>query len=166
LKSNIAADIERLNHSELRDVDIGVAIDYYMTHIGYQIALSTAGNQKIDFDGKPVGKVTEQEAMYARQKAAEIKKSMEQQRQQGPLPRFVTEPARPPMMIHQFDEARSSLTLPELLTKLQGRLPRLATLIDSPDDEFRERFLRAVLDEMRTDVVHMIAKLNKPATGA
>jgi hypothetical protein len=59
LKINITSDIEALRHPELADVNIGQAVDYYVSRLCYQNALSVVGNVRI---------------------VAEIKEDMKQQR--------------------------------------------------------------------------------------
>jgi len=65
LKKNIIVDIQRFNDQALSGFDIGSAVDWYMSHIGYDYACAAAGTQRIDLDGKAVGKITSSEAREA-----------------------------------------------------------------------------------------------------
>jgi hypothetical protein len=155
LKPNILADIERLGCNELIGTDVGKAVEYYMSHLGYQIGLSEAGTIRIDLDGRPVIKVTEQEARTAQQRVVEIKKAMTDQKAEfinGPQPTIASRPPR-------IDSLRATLSLAELLANAQKKLARIAGLIDSEDDEFRAKFLLTVIDETLADVQAMRTKV-------
>jgi sRNA-binding protein len=73
LKKNIVADIERVNDPSLASFDIGDAVDFYINHWDYDAACSIAGADRINLEGKAVGKITEAEAREARQRRASKK---------------------------------------------------------------------------------------------
>lgn len=74
LKHNIVRDIKTAiakdRSNELRFYDIDDAVDWYQSHVGYNIACSTAGTPRLDLDGNRVGTVTETEARVASERAA------------------------------------------------------------------------------------------------
>src|SRR5262245_19042437 len=66
LKSNIILDIERAADPSLAEFNVGAAVDWYTSHIGYDHACAQAGAERVDLDGKVVGKITAMEAREAR----------------------------------------------------------------------------------------------------
>ena len=74
IATNIIADKDFDANPEL----IAAGVDWYISHISYQISLSVAGSKRIDLDGCEVGTVTEQEAIAAQQRANEIGKKLNQ----------------------------------------------------------------------------------------
>jgi hypothetical protein len=126
--------------------------------------LSEAGVYKVDLNGKPCVKVTMEEAMAARLKVAEIKKLMH--RNSEPLPSFIEKTAMPKKTaapLVAFDETAAGLPLNELWAKLQSRLPHVELLLNTPDSEYKTKFLRTVLEDVRSDVATMLYKLDRAA---
>jgi sRNA-binding protein len=78
LKKDIAIDLIKDENFNVAPEMIHAAVDWYKSHVGYQIASSTAGTKRIDLDGKEVGTITEPEAIAAQQEVARINKSIEQ----------------------------------------------------------------------------------------
>jgi sRNA-binding protein len=60
------------------------AVDWYQSHFAYHYALQ-AGGERIGLDGKVVGKVTEQEAMIARNYIAERQREMNERSKNSPV---------------------------------------------------------------------------------
>ena len=76
IATNIIADKDFDANPEL----IAAGVDWYISHISYQISLSVAGSKRIDLDGCEVGTVTEQEAIAAQQRANEIGKKLNERK--------------------------------------------------------------------------------------
>lgn len=85
LKKDIAIDIIKDKNFNVAPEMIHAAIDWYKSHVGYQIALSTAGVKRIDLNGKDVGTITELEASFAQQEVGRINKSITEQRNTNPV---------------------------------------------------------------------------------
>jgi sRNA-binding protein len=64
LKTSIIDDIEQEDEPELAGCNIDTALAWYTGHIGYDYACVT-GAERVDLDGKAVGKVTATEAREA-----------------------------------------------------------------------------------------------------
>jgi sRNA-binding protein len=64
LKLNIVADLSKADDAELADYNVGTAIDWYISHIGYDHSC-IAGAKRLNLDGKEVSRVTESEARDA-----------------------------------------------------------------------------------------------------
>jgi sRNA-binding protein len=79
LKPNIVVDLFKAADRELAWFDVGAAVDWYISHIGYDYACM-AGAGRVDLDGKVVGKVTESEAREAENRVAAKHQQMAEQR--------------------------------------------------------------------------------------
>jgi sRNA-binding protein len=71
IDKDIEADIAKDNDHPLLDYDIGDALAWYQSHVGYQKACSIAGASRLDLQGKPVSKITVNEARDAEEQAQE-----------------------------------------------------------------------------------------------
>ena len=151
LKQNIVVDVEKQGCRDLIGIDVGAAIDYYMTHIGYQICLSTPGTARVDLEGHPVSRVTEQEAMIAEQKANEANQIIKERKASyNPVP-IVDRNADQIDKVAAVrkaaaaDQKRSTLSPVELVVSANKKLARASSLLESEDDEFRSMFVEKVL---------------------
>jgi hypothetical protein len=112
--------------------------------------------------------ITEPEAAAAQKKVAEINEEIKWQQAgdwRTPAPPVIAKPKRAPTMPPIISE-QTGLSLPELGTRAQTRLTVALNLIDSSDNEYRTKFLRDVLTDVKDDVIIMLARLDKPANGA
>ena len=75
LNHNIVDDLTKANDPALTQLDVAAAVDWYTGHIGYDIAC-VAGAERINLDGKTVGKISESEAREAQQRIAAKSKQM------------------------------------------------------------------------------------------
>jgi sRNA-binding protein len=67
LKKNIARDIAN-EHPEYSESEIASAIEYYCSHIGYDIVCQSAGVGRVDLSGHEVSKITSSEAEQHRKR--------------------------------------------------------------------------------------------------
>jgi sRNA-binding protein len=72
LSKNVIADIKKDTGFDVTPERITPAVEWYMSHIGYDHALAVAGSKRIDLNGREVGTVTEQEALAAQQRIDEF----------------------------------------------------------------------------------------------
>jgi sRNA-binding protein len=79
LKRNIVDDIERDREPTLAGFDIVAAVDWYESNIGYEYNL-VAGAERIDLNGKVVGKITSTEQHEAQQRIAVKHKQIAEKR--------------------------------------------------------------------------------------
>jgi sRNA-binding protein len=80
LKPDIAADIVRDDDFAVAPEMITAAVEWYQSHIGYDHAMTIAGSKRIDLNGREVGTVTEQEALFAKHKIYEFNEKRNEQR--------------------------------------------------------------------------------------
>jgi sRNA-binding protein len=162
LKSNIVVDIERLGCADLIGMDVGAAVDFYMSHIGYQICLSTPGKMRVDLDGNLITRVTEQEASVAQDKTYEINQIIKSRRMPNePIDRSGELTSRI-AIVRQEAEAngrRAKQSPAELLASATRKLARATNLIESEDDEFKAGFVEKVLKETKADIDAVLARL-------
>jgi sRNA-binding protein len=167
LKPNIVADVENQGCRDLIGADVGAAIDFYMTHIGYQICLSTPGTVRVDLEGNPVSRVTEQEAMIAQQRADEAKQVIRERRASynhvRPIVNHDTDQIDKVAAVRKAaaaDQKRSTLSSVELVISANKKLARASSLLESEDDEFKSTFIEKVLKEAKADIDAVLARLS------
>jgi sRNA-binding protein len=119
LKQNILADIEKLGDPQLAGFDVEAALGWYMSHIGYDMACQVAGTQRVDLDGRPVGKITASEAREAKERVAMKHQEMTEQRSRKAPIASRTPPSAPlapsilvapSILERKLDDAISALT--------------------------------------------------------
>jgi sRNA-binding protein len=164
LKANIVADIEKQACADLIGVDVSAAVDFYMSHIGYQISLSTPGKTRVDLDGNLVNKVTEQEAAIAQRRANEAAQNMKAAKiafNSNPIDHGTELMSKATTMRDEAsaNQKRSNQSPADLLTSATKKLARATTLLDSEEDEFKAMFLEKVLKETRADLDAILARL-------
>jgi sRNA-binding protein len=157
LKANIASDIEQLGCADLIGLNVGAAVDFYMSLIGYQISLGEAGSHRIDLDGRPAAKVTVEEADAARRKAAGIRVQMDEKRMVAAPPQAASPRSRKTLI----DGARAAMTEQDLVANAARRLVRLTALLEGDRDEYATDFARRVAEDVRMDINALLAKLNE-----
>jgi sRNA-binding protein len=169
LKPNIVADVENQGCCDLIGADVGAGIDFYMTHVGYQICLSTPGTVRVDLEGNPVSRVTEQEAITARKRAAEANQIIREKRASynhvRPIVNRDTDDqidkvAAVRKAAAAADQKRSTLSSAELVVSANRKLARASSLLESDDDEFKAMFIEKVLKEAKADIEAVLAKLS------
>jgi sRNA-binding protein len=170
LKLDIEADVEQQGCNEVLGMDVRAAIEFYRSHVGYQMCLEAPGRFRVDLDGIQGNKVTELEARAARQKVGEIHSEMTARAAANPMVRVgpvrqghdllgkVTIPREAPREIPLVDP-RSDKSVSELLASATKKLARATSLADSEDDEFKALFLRKVLTKIQLDIDALLMKL-------
>jgi sRNA-binding protein len=179
LKHGIVGEVEQQGCNELIGVDVGAAIAWYMSNLGYQICLANAaGKQRVDLNGELGSKVTPQEARDAQQEVTRIRADMKQKAANPmsvvaylgddlmqkveaapvntPKPRLEL-PSKPRLELPP--NPRLGLSLSELIDSVEKKLKRVTSLHDSENDEFKEVFLQTVLKELKADVEAMQAQV-------
>ena len=164
LKSAIVADVQKQGCDELMGFDVGTAIDFYMSHLGYQMSLRAPGKPRVDLNGKLVSKVTVQEAKAAQRKVDEIHEDMNARdlaAQGNPMHRVVNQGTDLMRKVTAPPLPNPRLELPpvELVNSITKKMARVANVLESEDDEFKAEFLEKVLREVRADVDAMLAKV-------
>jgi sRNA-binding protein len=147
LKVNITADIEKAADPSLAQFNVGAAVAWYTGHVGYDYCCATAGNERVDLNGKVVGKVTENEARDAQARIAVKSKDIAARRNpvrivktlhgiggmtDDQFRKIPAPPAHPPALkssVEQIiDEAIVSLTKARELLALDNTALRVALL--------------------------------------
>jgi sRNA-binding protein len=166
LKPNITADIEKMGCADLIGVDVAGAVDFYMTHVGYQIGSSTAGKMRFDLDGNAVKKVTAQEAAVAQRKASEAFQDMRAanraingDKANGIDPGISMMKKVTAVRDEAANQKRATQSPADLLAAATKKLARATSLLDSEDDEFKAGFIEKVLKETKADIDAMLARL-------
>jgi sRNA-binding protein len=122
LKPTIVDDLEKekANEPNLAWYDLRAAVEWYMSHFGYEYACTT-GAKRINLEGKEVGKVTASEAREAAGRIAFIK---EQRRNDA---------VRTAQALHgkggMTDDQMSKITAPPIKTNSNEIEPRLESAI-------------------------------------
>jgi sRNA-binding protein len=157
IEQDMKADLTTNQHSALVYFDIGDAVAWYRSHVGYLISCSVAGAGRLDLAGMVVAKVTEAEARTAREKAKEIFADIEVRKRQRQWPQqsgFSVARATPPVQARSFavDAKLSNL---DMLAAVQKQLELVKTILgDVPDDSLRRELarpaLRLMVDELNT----------------
>jgi sRNA-binding protein len=151
IEQDIAADIASDPKHELHEYDVEDALNWYMSHLSYEIACSSAGAERIDLKGRVVSKVTEKEAREAAAEVERIREVMNARRTPPAATKTAwTFPpdAKPPA-------ADVSMTTDLLLASADKHLNNLVSLLTGDWDEaLRNHLARSVLhliiDELKT----------------
>jgi hypothetical protein len=141
LKQNILPDILADKNFEVEPNLITAAIDWYTGHLGYDYALSTPGSKRVDLDGREIGTVTEQEALFAQQRIDEYNRK----KNQTPMVKFLNDvaPTAPP------PPRRAPATIAPEFTPLYETLAAAnAAVIGTPDPIMRGVVAKVLLDEV------------------
>jgi sRNA-binding protein len=153
IEQDIKADL--VNNSELCFFNIEDAVDWYRSHIGYQMACSMPGNGRLDLTGATVAKVTEAEARVAQQAVDQIHQAMGRYKpSSSPAPERATPLAPPSLKIFTVD---SSLNNAEMLAAIERHVKSLVAIVVGElvvDDTLRANLarpvLRLIIDELKT----------------
>jgi sRNA-binding protein len=161
LKHNIVADVEKQGCNDLIGYDVGKAIDFYISHVGYQMILTHAGRPRVDLNGKAVTKVTAQEARAAQQKVDEIHAGWNAQNPMSRVRNLGTDLMRKVDASPRLPspDPRLELSATELVTSMEKKLTRITSLLESEDDEFKAEFLRKVVRELKADADAMLEQI-------
>ena len=165
LKIDIVSDIEKQGCAELIGVDLGEAVEWYISHIGYAYCMATPGKARVDLDGNQVSKVTEQEASVAQQKIDKYNADKFRMKHltsvQTIQPINENEQLRRTAVRESAaaDNERANRSDAELIENATKKLARATSLLNSEDDEFKARFLMQVLKEVRADIDVMLQRL-------
>jgi sRNA-binding protein len=162
IEKDIEADLAKDSDSQLLDYDITDACAWYTSHVGYQMACSVAGANRIDLQGKSVSKVTASEARGAEEYAKETFAKIEMRKKEK-LPQFVTQEPRavPSTLKAGALPVNVNLNNTEMLAELEKQIGIVrAVLGDSPDDPLRRELARPALRLMVDELSTIIARLD------
>jgi ProP effector len=159
LKLNIAkdvkADLATDPDSELKLYDIDQALEWYCSHVGYYKACSVAGAARINLAGTKAGTVTEAEARYADERAAELFEQIEARKRTYSYVVPSSSPqaaaAAPALKVLKVD---TTLNNEGLLASIEKHITTLKSLTGLPDPALQRQLSRTVvlllIDELKT----------------
>ena len=138
--------------SELKFYDIDQALEWYCGHVSYKKECSVTGAARINLAGTKVGTVTEAEARYAAECAAEAFEQIEARKRQD---RYVVPnggpQAAPALRVLKVD---TTLNDEELMASIEKHITTLKSLTGLPDPALQRQLLRTVvlllIDELKT----------------
>jgi hypothetical protein len=160
IEKDIEADLAKADdNSPLLDYNIADAVAGYMWHVGYQ-SNCVAGTNRIDLEGRPVGKVTLSEAREAAEEAKEGFARIEARKQ---LPQFVTRSPPPPPPRSQVLPVKANLEALEMLAEIEKQIALVRSILgDDPDDPLRRELarpaMRLMIDELQTIIARQDQK--------
>jgi hypothetical protein len=160
IEKDIEVDLAKNEDSELLDYDITETCDWYRSHVGYQ-SNCTAGTDRIDLNGQPTGKVTENEAREAAEEAQEIFAKIESRKRQfGPQTQTSPVSWAPSSL-----SVNANLNNLEMLAEIERQIPVVRSIIaDDPDDMLRRELARQAMRLMSDELQTMIARLDQKAS--
>jgi sRNA-binding protein len=157
IEEEIKRDILNTGNNELRFYDIDDTLEWYRTHVGYQVACSVPGAIRLDLVGNAAGKITETEARGFEQDAAQSFAKIDVRRRAlAPQPKATpTAPAPRPLMVN------SALDTPEMLAVIEKQVASLRTILagDAIDESLRTTLARPVLQLIRDELQTIDARL-------
>jgi hypothetical protein len=163
IEKDIEADLAQADdNSPLLDYDIADAVAGYMWHVGYQ-SNCVAGTNRVDLEGKPVGKVTPSEAREAAEEAKEGFARIEARKQ---LPQFVTRspPPPPPPPRLQVLPVNANLNALEMLAEIEKQIGLVRSILgDNPDDPLRRELARPAMRLMADELQTIMARQDQKA---
>jgi ProQ/FINO family len=156
IEDDIKSDICK-RESELRCYNIDDTLKWYRTHVGYQLACSTAGANRLDLNGKPVSKITEAEAREYEQDAREsFNKINAYKRASAATPAAPSPPPPRPTALM----VNSALGTPEMLALIEKQVASLRAILgDAIDESLRATLARPVLQLIRDELQTIDARL-------
>jgi sRNA-binding protein len=159
IEQDIEADLAKDNDHALLDHDITDAVAWYRSHIGY-LKSCVAGASRIDLQGRPVSKVTPNEAREAEADAADgIARMMERRKANG-LPSQLVAAPRPVAKLAAI-AVNTKLDNAELFTELEKQLALVRTVLGTDaDDLLRQQLARSALKLMADEISTVIARLD------
>jgi sRNA-binding protein len=163
IEKDIEADLAKNNDHPLLDHDIVDAIAWYQSHVGYQKSCSVAGTNRIDLQGKPVSKVTVNEAHAAEDEAREGFARMAERRKvksNGLPAQLVAEP-KVAVPHSRALPVNATLSSREMLSEIDKQAALVRTILcDGPDDPLRKELARPALRLMIDELNTIIARLD------
>jgi hypothetical protein len=161
IEKDIEAELATANDHLLLDFDIADALAWYRSHIGYQKSCAVAGVNRIDLHGRPVSKVTPNEAREAEAEAEEAFARMAERKGNG-LPRSMLPPTKPAVAVARALPVNSALSSLELLAEIDKQLALVRTILgDAPeDDPLRRELARPALRLMADELSTIVARLD------
>jgi hypothetical protein len=156
IEDDIKADICKRDDSELRFYNIDGALEWYRTHVGYQMACSTAGAIRLDLDGKAAGKITKTEALEYEEDARQSFEKIEaRKRVFAPTSAPPPPPPRPTALM-----VNSTLGTPEMLALIEKQVASLRAILgDAIDESLRATLARPVLQLIKDELQTIDARL-------
>jgi hypothetical protein len=157
IEEDIKADISNTNNNELRFYNIDDTIDWYRTHVGYQLACSIAGAIRLDLGGSAAGKITETEAREFEQDAQQSFAKIEaRKRAFAPQPQPI-----PPAPTPRALMVNSALGTPEMLALIEKQVASLKAILagDAIDQSLHSTLARPVVQLIRDELQTIDARL-------
>jgi ProP effector len=157
IEDDIKADFAKSSDSELRFYDLDDALEWYSTHVGYQMNCSIAGAIRLDLDGNAAGKITETEARSYQQDAKESFAKIEARRASF-MPTAKAAPAAPRPTALMVNNA---LDTPEMLALIEKQVASLKAILvgDAIDESLRSTLARPVLQLIKDELQTIDARL-------
>jgi sRNA-binding protein len=154
--NDILKDIAANPDSELKYENIEDAIDWYQSHLGYQMALSVAGASQIDLKGNVVGKVTVNGAYNAQQRVKEIREEMKSRWSTNGT-RWVAPASPPPRAITVTPPASpaadTTMDLEQLSASIDTHVKNAKMLLQNDfEPKLRPMMLRPVLELLASEI--------------
>jgi hypothetical protein len=157
IEADLLNELEKDRESPLHDVDVGDALSWYRSHVGYLKVCSVAGASRIDLRGNVVAKVTPAEAEAARKEAQSVFDDIEARKKSLPPPTFlvpVPAPAPRPTAL----SVDTSLSALDMLNRMKVRLDLVASVLGDDQDPIRFQMARPVLQLMADEIHAVIAR--------
>jgi len=157
IEEDIKADISNTNDSELRFYNIDDTIEWYRTHVGYQLNCSVPGAVRLDLAGNAAGKITEREAREFEQDAQQSFARIEAKRRA-----FAPQPQpTPPTPTPRALMVNSALSTPEMLALIEKQVASLKAILvgDAIDQSLHATLARPVLQLIRDELQTIDARL-------
>jgi ProQ/FINO family len=137
--------------------NIDDALEWYRTHVGYQLACATAGAIRLDLNGKAVSKITAAEAHEYKQDAERSFAAIEA-RKRVFTPTPATSPPPPPRPTALM--VNSALGTPEMLALIEKQVASLRAILgDAIDESLRATLARPVLQLIKDELQTIDARL-------
>jgi len=160
IEDDIKADLVENTDSELKFYNIDDALEWYQSHVGYQMACSTPGAIRLDLAGNAAGKITENEALNYEQDAKESFARIEARKRVRSTvtsaPSAPPEPPRPSAMM-----VNSALSTPEMLGLIEKQVASLKAILagEAIDESLRGVLARPVLQLVKDELQTIDARL-------
>lgn len=162
IKQNILADINKAASPELRNFNVGAAVDWYCSHLAYRRSLTTAGTPRIDLNGNRAGSVTETEARVAAAKVHEIAENRRKQNLENTVPPPLTRGLPTTMARTPLAPPPAPQTEAELVGSALKKLARAASIITGDDDDgMRAVIARPIVKMAADDLQSLLARLDQ-----
>jgi sRNA-binding protein len=156
IENDIKTNLKANGNSDLAFFDIDEAVTWYQKHIGYVQSCSTTGVIRIDLEGKPIGKITEAEAIQATQEATAIFREIANRKK---LFAVQPSPAAAPTQVRSLS-VNNSLSTADLLSEVQEQLATVKGILgQGTTNQFAIELIRPavrlMIDELNTVIVRL-----------